>query len=245
MRSLQRNGRSSHLSGPRLIYTVLVLIPLACGQEGGPREGVVRSEDGRPLERVWVQELGARRGELTKANGRFQFARGSTLLFYAHGFRPQVRAVPTADEAMMQVIMAQETAPAAGFRSCRREKPGMIRRLRPQLLDRMHITSCNDADYSSHDITYNYGKKCYLLQSMTGIHVAPLAPSGEWVSDLSSFSVEGRSCGSDRWFDLRGTTPDGLVSRWLAYPFSYIEYSKVPKAVAEVFDRALENGCCL
>jgi hypothetical protein len=98
--------------------------PLAWAQVNGPRDGVVRSADGRPLEHVLVRDLNGSYGEGTNATGRFQSSEGHTFLFFAYGFRPQLRTFRAADDETIEVILERETTPVARSSFMRQGKPG-------------------------------------------------------------------------------------------------------------------------
>jgi hypothetical protein len=210
------------------------------------QSGVVRSTDGRLLEQVWVQELGASWGRGTEADGRFEFPGGkpATLLLFKGGFRPQIR-LTTGSEGLdgTSVVIEPEPRAALNLRSCGRHV-GLLPELRPARVPGLQLRRAGDVDFAGYYATYKHDGVLGDLSSMTGIHVGGETPTPDWVAGLSSFTVRSLMCGGDQWFDLRGATETGLQSRWIGEGGSHVEYSKVPAPVAKVLDKALDNGCC-
>jgi hypothetical protein len=141
-------------------------------------------------------------------------------------------------------VLQPEPEATATLRSCTRQQgapaPGLeIGRARGIRLKHSH-----DVDFTAFDAQYVYQGAVWGLSSMTGVLVGGWNPAPDWVAGLSAFAIRSIKCGEYRWFDLRGTSADGLLSRWVGYGFSYVEYSKVPPPVARVFDKAIDTGCC-
>lgn len=78
---------------------------------------------------------------------------------------------------------------------------------------------------------------------MSGVHAGGLTPTSDWAKGLSSVAVRSFKCEDDTWLDGGGKTEKGGWSRWVGYPLAYVEYSDVPRAVATVFDKAIDSGC--
>lgn len=210
------------------------------------RSGVVRSTDGGTLSKVWVQELGTWRGRFTEADGSFQFAGGKavTLLFDKDGFRPQIRLTTGSEGAdELSVVMVHEVSGALNLRSCRRQREFSLCEIELPKVPGLRIERWHGVE--SHGYNAKYKQDGFLgeLTSETGVHVGGMSPKPEWVAGLSSFTVRSLRCGCETRFDLRGTTQAGLQSRWVG-GFGFVEYSKVPGAVARAFDKAIDNGCC-
>jgi hypothetical protein len=211
------------------------------------RTGVVQSVDGVPLKFVWVQELGALRGRLTEADGQFAYPAGrrATLLFVKDGFRPEIRVTGGSEAGgELFVVLQPEDKPARSLPFCYRHGQNTIHELELGGVRGVQVRRNRDADYVEYSATYDYGGRVVRLSSMSGIHVAGLTPTTEWLRGLESLTVRSLRVGDDQWFDLRGTSAEGLESRWVGYAFAHVEYSRVPPPVARVFDKAIDNGCC-
>ena len=220
---------------------------LAVAQAPRPAHwGVVRSTDGRLLAKVWVQELGARRGRETEAGGDFDLPvrKPASLLFFKPGFRPQIR-VTTGSEGIegLTVVLEPEARADLNLRPCTGHR-WPLPELRAAKVRGLEVRRGRNIEYASYDATYKYGGSVRYLSSRTGIHQSCLTPTPGWVAGLSSFTVRSLSCGGDQWFDLHGVTETGLESRWVGDGGGCVEYSKVPALVARVFDQAIDNGCC-
>ena len=226
-----------------IALTAMQSTPAWAQEAGDIGTGMVRSEDGAPLRLVWVQELGPRLGRLTESDGRFTFTAGKpvSLLLYKDGFRPQVIAVSGSEERSgLSVVLAADPKPNLVLRSCK-GGTALIPEIEPAGMGGVRLRRGGDADFSSYTATYMYGGSEWNFSSMTGAHVDGIAPGPEWVAGLSSFTVRSLKCARAYWFDLRGVTADGLESRWLGY-IGFVEYSKVPPAVARMFDKAIDTG---
>jgi len=210
------------------------------------RWGVVRSNDGKTMDRVWVQKLGAW-WRATEADGRFDFPSGEapiTLLFFKDGFRPQLRVVGTSEGLDgLTVVLEPETAAAVKLRSCR-QHGRLLPVLEPLRVQGLRLRQLRDAEYAGYSGTYEYHGSPAEFWSSTGVHSGAMTPTRDWVAGLKSLAVGSLTCGGNQWFDLRGATDSGLESRWLGGLDSEVVYSKVPAPVADVFDKAIDKGCC-
>ena len=193
-----------------------------------------------------VQELGASRGRDADSSGQFQFPRGKpvTILFLKDGFSPQIRMISGSEDLnSLSVVLEPESKTALKLRSCRRER-WLLPELDPAKVRGLQFRRHPNIEYASYSATYKYGGSVAYLSSMTGIHVGGLTPTPEWVAGLSAFTVRSLMCGGTQWFDLRGATDTALQSRWVGTAGSHVECSKVPAPVAQVLDKAIDNGCC-
>src|SRR5215470_9421549 len=98
VRNREHSLRSPSFTAALTAVSGLLLIAHAQSTVG-VRHGVVRSANGEPLDRVWVQQLGTWRGGPTLA-GRFEFptSKSVTLLLVRDGFEPQVRVVSASED---------------------------------------------------------------------------------------------------------------------------------------------------
>ena len=250
------NTPSAHTASVRAACVPLFLLVLVAGScipsaslaqtSKYPRTGEVRSSEGSPLTQVWVQPLGSWEGSLTKADGEFLLPSGkSTLLFLKDGFRPEIRALTGSENSGdVSVVLEPEPKAALTLRPCRRQGGNPLAELEPASTRGVHLKRGGDVDFGAYDATYSYGGSIWDCGSMTGIHVQGLTPSPAWVAGVSSLTVRSLKCGDYQWFDLRGTSAEGRISRWIGYSFSHVEYSKVPPEVSRVFDKAIDTGCC-
>jgi hypothetical protein len=209
--------------------------------------GTVRSPIGAPLPGVWVQELGARDGAPTNTDGVFTFPLGKpvALLLAKDGFRPEiVRATGTERDNELNVVMRPEPD-ALSLPSCKGRGQPVLPELELAKSPRVQVKRGGEVDFIGYTATYHKnGRAPAMLESMTGIHVGAPAPLPHWVEGLSSLIVRSIRCGGVQWIDLRGVSNGGLRSRWVGYGQSYVAYSKVPTEAANIFDRAIDNGCC-
>jgi hypothetical protein len=208
--------------------------------------GTVRSPSGAYLGNVWVQKLGERRGVWTAPDGQFQFRAGTgdVFLFAKDGFRPLLWTTSGFEgRREVSVTLEPETKVALSLGSCRRQGPNPIRELQIASARGVRVTPGWGVDYKDYEATYESGGRVESLSSMTGLHAGG-GPSPEWVKGLSSFHLQSVGCGGFQWFDLRGSSAGGLASRWVAYSFGFVEYSKVSIEAAHVFDKAIDLGCC-
>jgi hypothetical protein len=208
---------------------------------------VVRSIDGKAVSGVWALQLGSEFGHTTESDGRFDFPPGEvpvTLMFFKDGFRPELRVIdPSEIIDGLVVTLEAETTAVLTVRSCGRHK-SVLREWEPAKVHGLELRRGGDVDFTGYYGTYDYqGSKAY-LSSETGVHMSGLTPRPEWFAGLSSFTIRSITCGDEQWFDLRGSTEKGLRSRWVGHPASHIEYSKVPAQLADIFDRAIDKGCC-
>jgi hypothetical protein len=231
---------------PSLIVPLTICAIALLAQRLG--SGTARSTTGEPLEHVWVQELGAWSGALTTADGVFAFTLGkpATLLLSKDGFRPEIR-LTAGTEKQGELTVVMQPAPDASLKlpSCERQGAGPLRELKLGTTGKLHVKSGGGADFVGYSATYAKNRAtAAVLSSMTGIHVAGLTPTPDWVRGLSSFTLRTIECGGVQWTDLRGVSETGLQSRWVGYSLSHLEYSKVSPEAARAFDSAIDNGCC-
>lgn len=211
------------------------------------RTGVVRSPTGSPLGLVWVQELGTWNGRLTEVDGGFRFPADKpiTLLFAKDGFMPKIWTT-SASKGLgdLSIVMDLEPAGTISLRSCGRLGSGPLRELEPATTHGMQATRRSGSDFIAYSAKYITGGSVVFVSGSTGIHVAGLTPTPDWVAGLSSFTVRAFRCGGFQWIDLRGVSSQGLQSRWVGYPFGDLAYSRIPATAAGVLDKAIDNGCC-
>jgi hypothetical protein len=205
----------------------------------------VRSPDGEPLGLVWVQELGAPAGNLTKPDGIFILKPGkaAAVLFEKAGFVPEIRLITPSEEKELEVTL-RLTPEIPTLESCKQMSAGPIRELRAAKSRSLQIRDFRDVDFVGYSATYSAQGSTAQLSSVTGIFNPGLTPPPDWVSGLSSFTVRGIRCGGEQWVDLRGESAEGLKSRWVGYPLSHVAYSKVSAQAARALDAAIDNGCC-
>jgi hypothetical protein len=209
--------------------------------------GVVLSADGRPLPGVWVQELGARTGYLTGADGGFSFPAGKSfvMLFYKQGLRPEVRDISASDAGSnLSVVLRPESAATLNLRLCRRQTANPIHQLEIARVQGIRLRRAGDVDFASYSGAFRFNGAVSYISGMSGVHVGGLTPTPDWARGISSVTIRSFWCGEDGWLDLRGKSAGGGESRWIGYPFAFVEYSNVPSPVANLFDKAIDHGCC-
>lgn len=216
---------------------------LRAGQWGG----TVRSVGGEPLKLVWVQELGSWNGSLTKADGRFLLPSGkaTTLLFDKPGYRPKLRTLGGSEaQADWSITLEPEGQAALDLRSCQPVRSGSIHQIKLAPVRGLKIKRGREVDFAAFSAMFTYQGAVAYISGSNGIHVAGMTPTPDWSDGVSSLSVQSVKCGGDYWFDLRGSSPGGLESRWVGYAFAHVEYSKVAAPVARVLDKSIDGGCC-
>jgi hypothetical protein len=244
------------MRGSQIVRTFLVIVSsFPCGTPFQLQRttGVVRSADGPALGNVWVQELGEWNGSLSKADdGLFRFTSGrpSRLLFTKEGFRSQIRVTTGFERPEeLSVLLALESDSRRVLPSCKNQKEQesstSLRELKLKRTHDIQLKKGGDVDFVGYAATYTIDGIVASLASMTGIHVAGLSPNPDWTKGITEFTVSNFTCGGYQWIDLRGTSEDGLQSRWVGYALSYVEYSKVPSEAARAFDDAIDSGCCV
>ncbi len=239
---------------PLLIQTVSVMLVAFTTLVARPLEaqrlvsGTVKSTAGAPLDRVWVQQLGTWKGSFTKADGVFSFPLGepAALLLARDGYTPEIIATTGSErDGEQTVTMRRDTDAALNIRACRRPGTGLFPELELEPASNVKVKHGGEVDFAGYTATYRAnGKPSGVLASMTGVHVAGLTLTPDWVKGLSSLTVGSVKCGAVQEIDLRGVSEGGLRSRWIGYAFGYAEYSRVPEKVAAAFDRAIDHGCC-
>jgi hypothetical protein len=191
--------------------------------------------------------LGTWSGRATGADGQFQFSAGKpvTLLFVKDGFRPDLRAIAYPEDiGDVSVVLEPEGRAALNLPLCGRHGSIPLRELEPGPARGISLRHSSGGDYIRYHASYIYRGSEVYFESMTGIYAGGLTPTPEWAAGLSSFTVRSLSFGGDQWFDLRGTTQQGLQSRWVGYAGTHVAYSKIPAPVARLFDKAIDNECC-
>jgi hypothetical protein len=69
-------------------------------------------------------------------------------------------------------------------------------------------------------------------------------PSASWFRNIVEItSTRLVDIAGTQGYDVRGTTPDGRLSRWTGSFFSFIEYSAADAAVGRLFDSIIERVC--
>jgi len=134
---------------------------------------------------------------------------------------------------------------AAKLGLCQRQGGGFLVEIEPAMAHKLDLKRGGDVDFVAYVATYRSRAVAAKLSSMTGLHVSGLRPAAEWIDSISALTVQSLSCGDVQWIDLRGISGAGLESRWLGYPHGYVQYSRVTKEAAQVFDSAIDGGCCL
>jgi hypothetical protein len=208
--------------------------------------GVVTGPGGEPLSNVWVQELGAWTGTVTKADGVFAFPLGRklTLLFAGQGLRPEIRMMAGTDTESSLTMLPLSDTPAS-VSLCRDRGQGPLIEIELAKIPSLVVKRGGDVDFFGYTAAYTAKGATAILSSMTGMHAAGLTPTPDWVKGISSFSVQSLRCGKVQWIDLRGASGAGLESRWIGYPQGQLEYTRVPSEAARTFDRAIGAGCCM
>jgi hypothetical protein len=206
--------------------------------------GVVTGPAGEPLSNVWVQELGAWSGTVTKADGVFGFPLGRklTLLFAREGSGPEIRMVAGTEPELSQIMLPLSDTPAS-LSPCRDRGQGLLIEIDLAKVPSLVVKRGGDVDFFGYTATYTAKGATAILSSMTGMHIAGLTPTPDWVKGISSFTVQSLKCGSVQWIDLRGVSGAGFESRWIGFPQGFLEYSNVPSEAARTFDHAIGGAC--
>jgi hypothetical protein len=226
----------------RLIAALALVASLLKAETLG--KGTVKSPSGAPLGQVWVQELGTWKGSLTKTDGAFMFPLGkpTTLLLTKDDFRPEIISTTGAGTDPELGVVLHPEPNTANLRCCMRQRHGLLPEFELGKTSQVEVKHDGGADFVAY--TASITTTGEVLKSVTGLHVAGLTPTPDWAKGLSSLTVRSIKCGGVQWIDLRGVSDDGLGSRWIGWGASQLEYSKVSKKAALLFDRAIDKGCC-
>jgi len=216
------------------------------GRKLEPVSGVVEDTNGKPINGVWVLNLRLWGGRVdTASDGSFRIEESSGRLLFNHpSYAPEFVLLRPGQRLPIRITLRTRASVEWKLAKCKGVSlgdPTHHRRLKLKIPRGFDVLKSRDVDYNVSTVVERRSKAVLDFWQIASYSAG--MPEFKWYDGLVELRTRPIDLAGWEGFDVRGTTTDGRVSRWMGTLYTNVVYSTVSADVARKFDRIIDSAC--